>query len=59
MDPYYYNFSLLLYTSLISVSGGRSQIETEKPHLIVPEVEAIATDVLVAVEKEGFTVLFM
>jgi phosphoribosylglycinamide formyltransferase 2 len=35
----------------------RRVIETEKPHLIVPEVEAIATDTLVALEKEGFNVI--
>ncbi len=28
-------------------------IEQEKPHIIVPEIEAIATNVLVAVERDG------
>ncbi len=28
-------------------------IEQEKPHLVVPEIEAIATDVLAEIEKEG------
>ncbi|HJW04044.1 MAG TPA: formate-dependent phosphoribosylglycinamide formyltransferase [Azospira sp.] len=31
----------------------RHIIEQEKPHLIVPEIEAIATDTLVAIEAEG------
>ena len=35
----------------------RSVIEKEKPTLIVPEIEAIATPTLVELEKEGFTVI--
>jgi phosphoribosylglycinamide formyltransferase 2 len=35
----------------------RALIEREKPHYIVPEVEAIATDTLVELEKEGFRVV--
>jgi phosphoribosylglycinamide formyltransferase 2 len=35
----------------------RTVIEKEKPHLIVPEVEAIATDVLVELENEGYNVI--
>jgi len=35
----------------------RSVIEKEKPHLIVPEVEAIATDVLVDLENEGYNII--
>ena len=31
----------------------RALIEKEKPDLIVPEIEAIATDMLVQIEKEG------
>ena len=31
----------------------RALIEKEKPHLIVPEIEAIATDTLVEIEAEG------
>ncbi len=31
----------------------RALIEQEKPHLVVPEIEAIATDELVAIEREG------
>ena len=34
----------------------RSVIEAEKPDHIIPEVEAIATDVLVELEKEGYNV---
>ena len=35
----------------------REVIEQEKPNFIVPEVEAIATDTLVELEEEGFTVV--
>ncbi len=35
----------------------RKVIEAEKPHLIVPEIEAIATAELLALEAEGFTVI--
>ena len=35
----------------------RRVIEQEKPDLIVPEVEAIATDTLLALEQEGFHVI--
>ena len=35
----------------------RKIIEVEKPDYIVPEIEAIATDTLVELEKEGFTVI--
>jgi phosphoribosylglycinamide formyltransferase 2 len=31
----------------------RALIEKERPHLVVPEIEAIATDMLVEIEKEG------
>ncbi len=31
----------------------RRLIEQERPHLVVPEIEAIATDVLATVEREG------
>jgi phosphoribosylglycinamide formyltransferase 2 len=41
------------------LDGGalRKIIEDEKPHYIVPEIEAIATDTLVELEQEGFTVI--
>ncbi|WP_300524022.1 formate-dependent phosphoribosylglycinamide formyltransferase [Alcanivorax sp.] len=35
----------------------RQLVEREKPALIVPEIEAIATDELVQLESEGFTVV--
>lgn len=35
----------------------RSIIEKEKPNLIVPEVEAIATNVLIDLESEGFNII--
>ena len=35
----------------------RALIEKEQPHLIVPEVEAIATDTLAELELEGFNVI--
>ncbi|MDF1724636.1 MAG: formate-dependent phosphoribosylglycinamide formyltransferase [Alcanivorax sp.] len=35
----------------------RELVEREKPALIVPEIEAIATDELVQLESEGFTVV--
>ena len=31
----------------------RALIEKEKPHLVVPDIEAIATDMLVEIEREG------
>ena len=44
----------------ISMTDGdalRKVIELEKPDYIVPEIEAIATDTLVELEKEGFTII--
>ncbi|OCL16192.1 formate-dependent phosphoribosylglycinamide formyltransferase [Gilliamella sp. wkB171] len=35
----------------------RKVIEAEKPDYIVPEIEAIATDTLVELEQQGFTVI--
>jgi len=35
----------------------RELVERERPHLIVPEIEAIATAELVALEREGWTVI--
>jgi len=35
----------------------RKIAEDEKPDLIVPEIEAIATDTLLALESEGFTII--
>ncbi|MCH7225770.1 formate-dependent phosphoribosylglycinamide formyltransferase [Haloferula sp. A504] len=41
--------------SMLDGAELRRVIELEKPHLIVPEVEAIATDVLAAIEEEGLS----
>ena len=46
-----YTFSMLDSEAL------RKTIENEKPDLIVPEIEAIATDTLIDLENEGFTVI--
>ncbi|HEX3132808.1 MAG TPA: formate-dependent phosphoribosylglycinamide formyltransferase [Planctomycetota bacterium] len=43
--------------SMLAGKRLREVVEQERPHLIVPEIEAIATDVLVELEKEGFTVV--
>lgn len=43
--------------SMLDKDKLREVIEQEKPDFIVPEVEAIATDVLVELEQEGFTVV--
>ena len=46
-----YTFSMLDSDAL------RETIESERPDLIVPEIEAIATDTLVELESEGYTVI--
>lgn len=43
--------------SMLDGAALRAVIEKEKPHYIVPEIEAIATDTLVELEKEGYTVI--
>jgi phosphoribosylglycinamide formyltransferase 2 len=43
--------------SMLDGGALRKIIETEKPDYIVPEIEAIATDTLVELEEEGFTVI--
>ncbi|MCB1840047.1 MAG: formate-dependent phosphoribosylglycinamide formyltransferase [Alphaproteobacteria bacterium] len=43
--------------SMLDGAALRKIIEQEKPDFIVPEVEAIATDTLVELEQEGFTVV--
>lgn len=43
--------------SMLDGAALRSVIELEKPDLIVPEIEAIATDTLAELENEGFTVI--
>ncbi len=35
----------------------RELVERERPHLIVPEIEAIATPTLLELEREGFTII--
>lgn len=43
--------------SMLDGAALRLVIEQERPHLIVPEIEAIATDTLVELEKEGYNVV--
>jgi phosphoribosylglycinamide formyltransferase 2 len=43
--------------SMLDGKALRAVIEKERPNFIVPEVEAIATDILVELEMEGFTVI--
>jgi len=39
--------------SMTDAAALRDLIEQEKPHIVVPEIEAIATSVLVDIEREG------
>jgi len=43
--------------SMLDGAALRNVIEREQPDLIVPEIEAIATDTLADLEQEGFTVV--
>jgi len=43
--------------SMLDGKALRAVIELEQPHYIVPEIEAIATDTLVELETEGYTVI--
>lgn len=43
--------------SMLDGAALRAVIEQEQPDYIVPEIEAIATDTLVELESEGFTVI--
>ena len=43
--------------SMLDGEALRRVVEAEKPNYIVPEIEAIATDTLVELESEGFTVI--
>ena len=43
--------------SMLDGNALRALVEQEKPDLIVPEIEAIATDTLVELEQEGFKVV--
>lgn len=42
---------------MLNPSDLRAVIEREKPHLIVPEIEAIATGELIKLEQEGYRVV--
>ena len=43
--------------NMLDATELRAVIESEKPDLIVPEIEAISTDTLADLENEGFTVI--
>jgi phosphoribosylglycinamide formyltransferase 2 len=43
--------------SMLDGAAMRAIIETEQPHYIVPEIEAIDTEMLVGLEAEGYTVI--
>ncbi len=43
--------------SMLDGPALRAVIERERPHYIVPEIEAIATDTLAELESEGYTVI--
>lgn len=43
--------------SMLDGEAVRRLVQAEQPHYIVPEIEAIATDTLVELETEGFTVI--
>ncbi len=43
--------------SMLDGAALRRVVELEKPDLIVPEIEAIATDTLIELEQEGFQVV--
>ena len=42
---------------MLDAAALRELVLRERPHFIVPEIEAIATDELLALENEGFTVI--
>ncbi|MBF1803568.1 formate-dependent phosphoribosylglycinamide formyltransferase [Alloalcanivorax profundimaris] len=43
--------------NMLDAEAVRAVAEQEKPHYIVPEIEAIATDELIKLEEEGFNVV--
>src|SRR5688572_18556818 len=43
--------------NMLDPAALRQLVERERPHLIVPEIEAIATPALLELEKEGFAVV--
>ena len=46
-----------IYIEPLTLETVKRIIEKEKPDYILPEIEAIATDTLVELEKEGFSVM--
>ncbi len=44
-------------TDMSDRSALRALIESERPHLVVPEIEAIATEILLEIEAEGLAVV--
>jgi phosphoribosylglycinamide formyltransferase 2 len=43
--------------SMLDAQALRALVERERPHYVVPEIEAIATDELLALEREGWNVV--
>ncbi|HCW88540.1 MAG TPA: phosphoribosylglycinamide formyltransferase 2, partial [Marinobacter sp.] len=43
--------------NMLDAAALRDVIEREKPDLVVPEIEAIATPELVRLEQEGYTII--
>ncbi len=43
--------------SMLDGAALRELVEKEQPHFIIPEIEAIATETLLQLEKEGFNVI--
>jgi phosphoribosylglycinamide formyltransferase 2 len=43
--------------SMLDSAALRQLVELEKPHFIIPEIEAIATETLQALEQDGFNVV--
>lgn len=43
--------------SMLDAKALRELVERERPHFVVPEIEAIATQELLALEAEGYTVI--
>ena len=42
---------------MLDATALRALVQSERPHLIVPEIEAIATPTLIELEREGFRVI--
>lgn len=43
--------------NMLDANALRAVIELEKPHLVIPEIEAIATQTLVDMEAEGVNII--